>query len=76
MIGAISVYNGYFGKGIGPVHMTNVNCNGNEDSLTQCTYTNGIGVDNCYHGKDVGVICSQGNNYKYLTISTLTYLYR
>ena len=41
--------------------MTNVNCNGNEDSLTQCTYTNGIGVDNCYHGKDVGVICSQGN---------------
>ena len=41
--------------------MTNVNCNGNEDSLTQCTYTNGIGVDNCYHGKDVGVICSQSN---------------
>ena len=41
--------------------MTNVNCNGNEDNLTQCTYTNGIGVGNCYHGKDVGVICSQGN---------------
>ena len=61
LIGVIPVYNGYFGKGIGPVHMTNVNCNGNEDSLTQCTYTNGIGVDNCYHGKDVGVICSQGN---------------
>ena len=61
MIGAIPVYNEYFGKGIGPVHMTNVSCNGNEDNLTQCTYTNGIGVDNCYHGKDVGVICSQGN---------------
>ena len=75
MIGAIPIYNGYFDKGIGPVHMTNVNCNGNEDSLTQCTYTNGIGVDNCYHGKDVGVICSQGN-INATCISTLTYLYR
>ena len=37
--------------------MTSVGCHGNENSLTQCSYMSGIGVDNCYHGKDVGVIC-------------------
>ena len=58
-IGPLSLY-GYYGKGTGPVHMMNVTCVGNEDNLSQCTYTSGIGVDNCYHGKDVGVICTTG----------------
>jgi hypothetical protein len=53
----IPMINGYFGKGIGPVHMTSVGCTGNEDGLDLCPYVNGIGVTNCYHGKDVGVIC-------------------
>ena len=56
-VGAIPVTNGYFGKGTGPVHMTGVGCTGNEESLTQCSYVNGIGTTNCYHAKDVGVMC-------------------
>ena len=51
------MYGAFFGSGIGPVHMTSVGCHGNENNLTQCSYISGIGVDNCYHGKDVGVIC-------------------
>ena len=51
------MYDAFFGRGVGPVHMTSVSCHGNENSLTDCSYMSGIGVDNCYHGKDVGVIC-------------------
>ena len=58
LIGAIPTNGGYFGKGIGPVHMTSVACTGEEQNLTQCPYSNGIGVTNCYHDKDVGVICT------------------
>ena len=55
--GAIPVYDAFSGRGVGPVHMTSVGCHGNEDNLTECSYISGIGVDSCYHGKDVGVIC-------------------
>ena len=51
------MYGAFFGRGVGPVHMTSVGCHGNEENLTECSYISGIGVDNCYHGKDVGVIC-------------------
>ena len=52
--GAISVYDAFFRRGVGPVH---IGCHGNEENLTQCSCMSGIGVDNCYHGNDVGVIC-------------------
>ena len=38
--------------------MTRVDCTGNEEKLTQCSYVTGIGVTNCYHAKDVGVMCT------------------
>jgi hypothetical protein len=55
---AYPVLGGYFGRGIGPVHMVNVSCIGKENGLSQCPYTSGVGINNCYHGKDVGVVCS------------------
>ena len=57
------MYDAFFGRGVGPVHMTFVGCHGDEDNLTQCSYSSAIGFpmgkieNNCYHGKDVGVIC-------------------
>ena len=56
-IGAIPVTDGHFGKGVGPVHMSSVHCNGDEMSLLNCSYSNGVGVTNCHHGTDVGVVC-------------------
>ena len=67
-VGAIPVTNGYFGRGTGPVHMTGVDCTGSEESLTQCSYVNGIGATNCYHAKDVGVMCKGNFNINMLIV--------
>ena len=56
-IGAIPVTDGRFGKGVGPVHMSRVYCNGNETRLLDCSHSNGVGVTNCHHGRDAGVVC-------------------
>ena len=57
IIGAVPVTDGRFGKGVGPVHMRSVGCNGDELSLLDCSHSNGVGVTNCHHGRDAGVVC-------------------
>ena len=46
-----------FGEGSGPIWYDNVRCNGSEASITQCAH-DGLGVHNCDHKLDAGVICS------------------
>ena len=48
----------YSGQGQGPVHLASVSCYGIESNLSSCASQSGIGVTNCYHGNDVGLICS------------------
>ena len=47
-----------FGPGIGPIFLDDVNCRGSEASLDVCPHRR-IGIHNCDHGEDAGVICSQ-----------------
>ena len=48
-----------FGRGSGRIWYDNVNCGGREANLTQCAH-NGLGVHNCRHREDAGVICASG----------------
>ena len=49
--------NGIFAPGVGPILLDNVGCRGNETNLDDCPH-NGVGVHNCFHLEDAGVICS------------------
>ena len=58
--GAIAVPLAQFGPGVGIIHLDNVQCNGSELRLANCSHL-GVGVHNCHPSKDAGVICSPGN---------------
>ena len=48
-----------FGQGSGSIWLDDLACNGSEYSLTNCSH-NGLESHNCSHGKDAGVVCSNG----------------
>ena len=55
-IGARAVRFADFGEGEGPIFLDNVQCNGAERFLNECS-SNALGTHNCGHHKDAGVIC-------------------
>ncbi|KAI7792166.1 putative deleted in malignant brain tumors 1 protein, partial [Triplophysa rosa] len=56
----------HFGQGSGQIWMNNVNCTGSESTLKNCS-ANGLGVHDCGHDKDAGVICQY--NFIYINES-------
>lgn len=46
-----------FGSGTGPIYLDDLACTGSETRLEDCTH-NGVGIHNCYHFEDAGVVCN------------------
>ena len=46
----------FFGQGVDPIWYDQVECNGDENNLTECT-SNNLGIHDCSHSEDAGAIC-------------------
>ena len=53
---AIPTRGAYFGKGSGPIHLSNAKCNYTDTRLLNCTIDR-TGMNGCDHSEDAGVIC-------------------
>ena len=47
-----------FPQGSGPIRLDDVNCDGTESEVTDCSHPE-WGANNCGHREDVGVICCE-----------------
>ena len=57
---AVAFHSAHFGAGIGPIHLNNVGCTGNENHLIDCSRSPSV---SCYYGHsdDAGVRCQGGS---------------
>ena len=53
---AVARVGAYFGRGTGDIVLDDVSCSGYEDRLIDCSHR-GLGVDDCNHYEDAGVVC-------------------
>ena len=56
-----AVRNAAFGQGTGQIWLDDVQCMGNERSISHCNHL-GLGAHNCRHNQDAGVVCRPAGN--------------
>ena len=63
---ALAIYeqDNRFSPGNGPIFLDEVACRGNETNLADCPHS-GVGIHDCDHSEDAGVICPQGSYCMY-----------
>ena len=66
--GALAVRRGFFGQGSGKIYLDALNCQRDEARLDNCSHS-GIGVHQCEHNTDAGVICQ--SMYMYIPLMHL-----
>ena len=54
-----ALYRAYYGQGVGPIWLSNLDCDGTEMDIRDCRHS-GWGKHNtpCDHSEDAGVMCS------------------
>lgn len=74
--GSYALQRAPYGQGTGPIWLDNVRCNANiHNRLTDCP-ANPIGVHNCQHSEDAGVIClSKLGNFVYKEQRQMSFCY-
>ena len=72
LLGAVAAHSAQFGPGVGIIHLDNVQCNGSELRLDNCSHL-GVGVHNCHPSEDAGVICRSGQNAIIINFNYLTW---
>ena len=70
IIAGRGIYGAYFGQGVGPIVLDDVNCNGVETALLDCRHP-WLFVHNCDHSEDVSVRCvlREDQRVKNITLS-------
>ena len=47
----------HFSEGEGPIFLDYLECDGDEDDLLDCRRNSPLGIVDCSHSSDVGIIC-------------------
>ena len=71
LLGALGGSNAIFGQGSGSIWLSNVGCNGTEETLLECS-TDEFGSHTCSHNEDAGVTCNISKHFKSVIIARVS----
>lgn len=64
--------NGAFGEGVGPIFLNQLSCDESNLGILECDRQSFLGVVDCSHARDAGVICPGMTLASYLRVKIYT----